>query len=82
MCCNTMNASDRDKGKYFDAKIFAFITIADVRGITQHYVSYYLSFAIFPSCFKAVGLGLRGARQLPVIVRNLTVQGFQAHTCM
>lgn len=36
----------------------------------------------FPSCLKAVGLGLRGARQFPVIVRNVTVQGFQAHTCM
>lgn len=31
---------------------------------------------------KAVGLGLKGARQLPVIVINLTAQGFQAHTCM
>lgn len=76
-----MNISGRDKGKDFDAKIFAFIAITH-DGITQHDVSYYLSSAFFPSCFKAVGLGLRGARQLPVIVRNLTVQGFQAHTCM
>lgn len=77
-----MNVNDRDKGKDFDAKIFAFITIADLHGITQHYVSCNLSSTFFPSCFKAVGLGLRGARQLPVIVRNVAVQGFQAHTCM
>lgn len=77
-----MIISGRDKGKDFDAKIFAFIAITHVNGITQHDVSYYLSSAFVPSCIKAVGLGLRGARQLPVIVRNLTVQGFQAHTCM
>lgn len=83
MCCNTMNASDCDKGKDFDAKIFyllsrsqTFMVLRNIRSATIFRLHF------FPSCFKAVGLGLKGARQLPVIVRNLTVQGFQAHTCM
>lgn len=36
----------------------------------------------FFSCLKSFSLGLGGARQLPGIVRNLTVQGFQAHVCV